>query len=202
LSIRPHLSHRLHPSVFATLVNLFPWPIRKYVPRQTIWRSPNRFLEADKILRDRMFAVPETIDELVKSLENPHIPETERIDKEDDDTIYFKDEEKAMDVVSLKLGVVPEWLQQRYKSKFAKVKESPEQKELRQKASAEEAATKKRKADTEARESLEKIVKDMPPPEASLQDRRAWELEFMQGATPLFTFFEKSFGSPKQSVGK
>jgi hypothetical protein len=153
--------------------------------RETLWRSPNRFLEADKVLKDRMFAVPETIDELVQALENPHIPEAERIDKGDDDTIYFKDEKKTMDVLSLKLGVVPEWLQQRYKSKFAKVKESTEQKELRKKASAEEATTNKRKADTEAREALEKVVKDMPPPEASLQDRRAWKLELMQGATSL-----------------
>ena len=139
-----------------------------------------------------MFAVPETIDKLVKSLENPHIPEAERIDKEDDDTIYFKDEETSMDVVSLKLGVVPEWLQQRYKSKFAKVKESPEQKEARKKASADEAAAKKRKIETEARKSLEKIVKEMPPPEASLQERRAWELELMQGAiSPSLQFSSK-----------
>ena len=155
---------------------------------EVILCPPNRFLEADKMLKDRVFAVPENIDELVKSLENPHIPEAERLDKEDDDVIYFRDEEKAMEALSIKLGVVPEWLQQRYKSKFPKAKESPEQKELRKNEAAEEASTKKRKLETEAREALQKIVQDMPPTEASLQDRRAWELELMKGDAAIKSF--------------
>ena len=52
---------------------------------------------------------------------------------------------------------------------------------MRQKEAAEEASTRKRKAEAEAREALQKIVQDMPPPEASLQDRRDWELKLLQG---------------------
>ena len=164
----PYLSHYLH---------------KDRIDIQRIGGIPKqyRFLDADKMLKSRVFAVPENIDELLKSLENPHIPEAERLDKEDDDVVFFKDEETAMDALSIKLGVVPDWLQQRYKSKFPKKKETPEQKELRQKEAAEEASTRKRKAEAEARETLQKIVQDMPPPEASLQDRRDWELKLLQG---------------------
>ena len=118
------------------------------------------------------------------SLENPHIPEEERLAREDDDLVHFNNEENAFEVVSLKLGEVPEWLTQRYKSKFksSTKKESTEAKEERKKKTAQDVSARKRKAEEEARDDLKGIVDKMPDANASLQDRRSWELKLMQGS--------------------
>ena len=118
------------------------------------------------------------------SLENPHIPEEERLAREDDDLVHFNNEENAFEVVSLKLGEVLEWLTQRYKSKFksSTKKESTEAKEERKKKTAQDVSARKRKAEEEARDDLKGIVDKMPDANASLQDRRSWELKLMQGS--------------------
>ena len=104
--------------------------------------------------------------------------------REDDDLVHFNNEENAFEVVSLKLGEVPEWLTQRYKSKFksSTKKESTEAKEERKKKTAQDVCARKRKAEEEARDDLKGIVDKMPDANASLQDRRSWELKLMQGS--------------------
>ena len=126
---------------------------------------------------------------MLATLENPHIPEDERLGREDDDFVHFQDEEKAMEAMTVKLGEVPEWLQQRFKSKYktkAK-KESPEEKAERAKKSKADMLTKKRKANEEATQNLQKMLQEVPSPEAQLLDKRDWDMAIMQGVRRLLS---------------
>ena len=78
-----------------------------------------------KVLEQRRFAIPETIDDLLASLENPYIPPEDWLAQEDDDSINFKDKKCASEALGLQMGTVPEWLQQRYKSEFPHKKTTP-----------------------------------------------------------------------------
>ena len=46
-------------------------------------------------LAKRKMKIPSSIDELISSFENPHIPLGEILAREEGDFIYFEDEEKA-----------------------------------------------------------------------------------------------------------
>jgi len=130
-----------------------------------------------------VFRIPETIDDLVASFENPHIPEEERLAREDDeDYVHWQSEEKAMECLSATLGDIPEWLQQRYKSKFKtkSKKESPEEKESRVKKQKEEAVERKRKASEEAMKDFKETLDAKPDSEAHIQDKRDWDMKVMQ----------------------
>ena len=44
--------------------------------------------------------IPETIDDLLAAMENPHIPIEEKMAKEDDDYVHFKDEDGAAEAAN------------------------------------------------------------------------------------------------------
>ena len=128
-----------------------------------------------------MFRVPESIDVLIAALENPHIPSEERLAREDDHFIQFLEEDKATEVLSIKLGTVPEWLGQRFKSKFGKKKETAEEKNERTKKGQEERQTQKRKRHDATTKELQDILNATPSDEADLQAKRDWDFRLMQG---------------------
>ena len=66
------------------------------------------------------------------------------------------------EALSIKLGEVPEWMQQRYKSKWKHKKESKHEKEEKQEAQHKEKLDKKRKFAAEAKEELLKAVQQCP----------------------------------------
>ena len=130
-------------------------------------------------MESRKFDIPETLDALLSSLEDPHIPPGERLLSDTDEHVEFKNEEAASEVLSIKLGVVPEWLEQTYKSKFARKKVSSTEKEEREKKKLEEMKSQKRKATNDAMDSMLETIKAHPGPEANLQDRRDWDNQVM-----------------------
>lgn len=136
-------------------------------------------------MKERVFTtIPETIDDLVASFENPHIPPEEILGRgEDADYVHWQSDEKAMESMSATLGEIPEWLQQRYKSKFKtkSKKESPEEKEARIQKTKAEMAERKRKASVEALKELKDVLDAKPSSEAHLQDKRDWDMKVMQG---------------------
>ena len=119
-------------------------------------------MDAKKLLEKRVFTVPESVDALLASFENPHVPEEDRLAREEDDLIQFADQEKAGESLSALLGEVPPWLAQNYKSKFPGKgkKEAPEAKEERIKKAQEESLARKRKLQNEAK--AEGIETDEP----------------------------------------
>ena len=147
------------------------------------------FVDAKVLLSKRSLVVPESLDELMASLENPHIPEGELLAREEDDFIHFEEDSKAMEVTSLKLGALPDWLAQRYKSKFPgkNKKETPEAKEERLKKSAEDFAAKKSKTQADAASKVQEVLGKRPAPEAPRQEHRDWDREVLKHLHPMLS---------------
>ena len=142
-------------------------------------------------LAKRGFKIPASIDELIASFENPHIPKGELIAREDSEFLDFADDAKPQDVIAIKCGEVPEWLSQRYKSKFKgqkRKKENAQEKDRRLKTEEQELLTKKAATLSGANAKLQGVVKKQPGIDAPVQERRDWDLSIFDALLPLLTF--------------
>ena len=92
-----------------------------------------------------------------------------------------------MQVLEIKLGKVPEWLHQRFKSKWKKPKETAEEKEERHQKQLEEQLLKKAEASNKAREEFIVTVGNLPESNAHIQDKRNWDLELFNKMLPLLS---------------
>lgn len=144
------------------------------------------------VIKDAMkFKLPDSIDALVASLENPHIPEAELIERTDEDLVYFSTEEKESSALEpLLKEEVPSWLEQRFKVKFAANKgkakakaKSKKDKEAEQEAKAKQEAAdrlaRKKAAQQETAMELEETLRKRPPSDAALQERRDWDADVL-----------------------
>ena len=133
--------------------------------------------------------IPETIDDLLAAMEKPHIPIEEKMAKDDDDYVHSRDEDGAAEALGIKMGTVPPWLEQRYKSKFPrkKVKETQEEKAEQEKKRQDDVTSKKRKATEDAMVNMAEVLQTNPGPEAHIQDRRDWDMRMMQSMQRMLT---------------
>ena len=150
-------------------------------------KEQNKHNEAEQKLKKQKFQAPDSANALLEALENPHIPTNEILSREEGDYIQFEDDEKAMQVLEIKLGKVPEWLHQRFKSKWKKPKETAEEKEERHQKQLEEHLLKKAEASNKAREEFIVTVGNLPESNAHIQDKRNWDLELFNKMLPLLS---------------
>lgn len=93
-----------------------------------------------------------------------------------------------LQALSIKVGdTVPEWLRQRYKSKWKKTMQTKEQKEDQQEAQKKEREDKKRKLFDDAKSELLEVVQLCPPQDSNLQDRREWDLKMHEKLQALLS---------------
>ena len=85
------------------------------------------------------------------------------------------------------MGEVPEWLVQRYKSKWPKKKQTKEEKTTKVHHQKEEKEERKRKYIEDSKDELAKVAGECPTSDADLQAKRDWDLEITEKLCSLLS---------------
>ena len=89
--------------------------------------------------------------------------------------------------LSIKMGEVPDWLAQRYKSKWMHKKPTEEEKAAKHEEQKQEKEQKKIEQLANAKKELEEAVQQCPASSADMQTKRNWDLDVTEKLMALLT---------------